>query len=193
MLVFDFFHLDFNLWCKSLLKWTLIDPLCALMVYFHSSLLYLCLLLLAVSPLLLLRFLRFYREVGISDYFAPCFFIDILLLLVFWMYRMSAEMVACIAVESLSILEKIHSRGYVFGQNFCIRPFCSWFLSHTLWVLIWYIDSVLNILVSKWDLLVAIVPYRYVHGDVKPENFLLGQPGTPQEKKLFLVDLGLGK
>ncbi|PON65167.1 GPCR kinase [Parasponia andersonii] len=57
---------------------------------------------------------------------------------------MSAEMVACIAVESLSILEKMHSRGYV-------------------------------------------------HGDVKPENFLLGQPSTAQEKKLFLVDLGLGK
>ena len=33
---------------------------------------------------------------------------------------------------------------------------------------------------------------RYVHGDVKPENFLLGPQGTPQEKKLFLVDLGLG-
>ncbi|TXG73120.1 hypothetical protein EZV62_001699 [Acer yangbiense] len=53
---------------------------------------------------------------------------------------MSSEMVACIAVESLSILEKMHSRGYV-------------------------------------------------HGDVKPENFLLGQPSTSQEKKLFLVDL----
>ena len=34
---------------------------------------------------------------------------------------------------------------------------------------------------------------RYVHGDVKPENFLLGPPGTPDEKKLFLVDLGLGE
>uniref|UniRef100_A0A7N1A0C2 non-specific serine/threonine protein kinase n=1 Tax=Kalanchoe fedtschenkoi TaxID=63787 RepID=A0A7N1A0C2_KALFE len=55
---------------------------------------------------------------------------------------MSSEMVACIAVESLSILEKLHSKGYV-------------------------------------------------HGDVKPENFLLGQPATSQEKKLFLVDLGL--
>ena len=33
---------------------------------------------------------------------------------------------------------------------------------------------------------------RYVHGDVKPENFLLGQAATPDEKKLFLVDLGLG-
>ncbi|XP_019452585.1 PREDICTED: casein kinase 1-like protein HD16 [Lupinus angustifolius] len=55
---------------------------------------------------------------------------------------MSSEMVSCIAVESLSILEKMHSKGYV-------------------------------------------------HGDVKPENFLLGQPATAQEKKLFLVDLGL--
>ncbi|CAL0320667.1 unnamed protein product [Lupinus luteus] len=55
---------------------------------------------------------------------------------------MSSEMVSCIAVESLSILEKMHLKGYV-------------------------------------------------HGDVKPENFLLGQPATAQEKKLFLVDLGL--
>lgn len=55
---------------------------------------------------------------------------------------MSSEMVSCIAVESISILEKMHSKGFV-------------------------------------------------HGDVKPENFLFGQPSTPQEKKLFLVDLGL--
>ncbi|KAJ8531374.1 hypothetical protein K7X08_026808 [Anisodus acutangulus] len=57
-------------------------------------------------------------------------------------HMMSIEMVACIAIEAISILEKLHSRGYV-------------------------------------------------HGDVKPENFLLGTPGTPDEKKLFLVDLGL--
>ncbi|KAL0447437.1 UNVERIFIED_CONTAM: Casein kinase-like protein HD16 [Sesamum latifolium] len=57
-------------------------------------------------------------------------------------HTMSLEMVACIAIEAISILEKLHSRGYV-------------------------------------------------HGDVKPENFLLGPPGTPDEKKLFLVDLGL--
>lgn len=57
-------------------------------------------------------------------------------------HTMSTEMVACIAIEAISILEKLHSRGYV-------------------------------------------------HGDVKPENFLLGPPGTPDEKKLFLVDLGL--
>lgn len=38
----------------------------------------------------------------------------------------------------------------------------------------------------------AVICGRYVHGDVKPENFLLGAPGTPDEKRLFLVDLGLG-
>ncbi|XP_071702829.1 casein kinase 1-like protein HD16 [Rutidosis leptorrhynchoides] len=57
-------------------------------------------------------------------------------------HSMSIEMVACIAIEAISILEKIHSKGYI-------------------------------------------------HGDVKPENFLLGSPGTSDEKKLFLVDLGL--
>jgi len=31
-----------------------------------------------------------------------------------------------------------------------------------------------------------------VHGDVKPENFLLGQPGSADDKKLYLIDLGLG-
>lgn len=55
---------------------------------------------------------------------------------------MSPQMVACIAVEALSILEKLHLKGFV-------------------------------------------------HGDIKPENFLLGPPGTSDEKKLFLVDLGL--
>ncbi|XP_062148104.1 casein kinase 1-like protein HD16 [Alnus glutinosa] len=55
---------------------------------------------------------------------------------------LSEEMVACIAVEAISILEQLHCKGFV-------------------------------------------------HGDVKPENFLLGQPGTPNEKKLYLVDLGL--
>ena len=27
---------------------------------------------------------------------------------------------------------------------------------------------------------------------MKPENFLMGQPETPNTKKLYLVDLGLG-
>ncbi|CAM8961612.1 unnamed protein product [Rhodiola kirilowii] len=57
-------------------------------------------------------------------------------------HTMSIDMVACIAIEAISILEKIHSKGYL-------------------------------------------------HGDVKPENFLLGPTGTPEEKRLFLVDLGL--
>jgi|MDSW01.3.fsa_nt_gb serine/threonine protein kinase len=55
---------------------------------------------------------------------------------------MTQDMVACIAVEALAILENFHSKGFV-------------------------------------------------HGDIKPENFLLGPPGTPTEKKLYLVDLGL--
>ncbi|RZC78993.1 hypothetical protein C5167_003834 [Papaver somniferum] len=50
--------------------------------------------------------------------------------------------VACIAMEAIAILERIHLKGFV-------------------------------------------------HGDVKPENFVLGRPGTADEKKLFLVDLGL--
>ena len=54
---------------------------------------------------------------------------------------MSQEMVACIAVEAIAILERLHSKGFV-------------------------------------------------HGDVKPENFLMGAPGNA-EKKLWLVDLGL--
>ncbi|KAK9287782.1 hypothetical protein L1049_016222 [Liquidambar formosana] len=36
----------------------------------------------------------------------------------------------------------------------------------------------------------TVFAISYVHGDVKRENFLLGQPSTAQEKKLFLVDLG---
>jgi serine/threonine protein kinase len=31
-----------------------------------------------------------------------------------------------------------------------------------------------------------------VPGDVKPENFFLGQPGMADDKKLYLIDLGLG-
>jgi hypothetical protein len=34
-------------------------------------------------------------------------------------------------------------------------------------------------------------PCSFVHGDVKPENFLMGAQGLPNEKKLWLVDLGL--
>ncbi|KAI7731607.1 hypothetical protein M8C21_027421, partial [Ambrosia artemisiifolia] len=73
---------------------------------------------------------------GVMDKLGPSLWDRVLL------DSLSEEMVACIAVEALSILEQLHLRGFV-------------------------------------------------HGDVKPENFLLGQPGTPNEKKLYLVDLGL--
>lgn len=81
---------------------------------------------------------------------------------------MTPNMVACIAVEAISILEKLHAKGYlvlpyVFLLTYWITPYLFW-KSHA----------------------------RFVHGDVKPENFLLGQPGSPDEKKLFLIDLGLG-
>ena len=36
-----------------------------------------------------------------------------------------------------------------------------------------------------------ILAARYVHGDVKPENLLLGAPGSPDAQRLFLVDVGL--
>lgn len=41
--------------------------------------------------------------------------------------------------------------------------------------------------------LICFLFCSYVHGDVKPENFLLGQPKTVNEKRLYLVDLGLGE
>ena len=34
---------------------------------------------------------------------------------------------------------------------------------------------------------------RYVHGDIKPENFLMGHPDSPNAKELYLVDLGLSQ
>ncbi|KAM3341003.1 hypothetical protein P3S68_028638 [Capsicum galapagoense] len=55
---------------------------------------------------------------------------------------MSPNLVACIAVEAISILQKLHLKGFV-------------------------------------------------HGDVKPENFLLGLPGSADKKKLYLIDLSL--
>ncbi|KAG2492391.1 hypothetical protein HYH03_009337 [Edaphochlamys debaryana] len=56
--------------------------------------------------------------------------------------HLSEAYVACVAMEALTILQALHSRGYV-------------------------------------------------HGDIKPENFLLGPPDTNRSKRLYLVDLGL--
>lgn len=76
-------------------------------------------------------------------------------------------MVACIAVEAISILEQLHQKGY-----FKIVTFL--FFSITSFTFL------------------SFLHFSFVHGDVKPENFLLGQPGTSNEKNLYLVDLGLG-
>ncbi|DBB13465.1 hypothetical protein WJX82_005200 [Trebouxia sp. C0006] len=40
-------------------------------------------------------------------------------------------------------------------------------------------------------ILQALHEKGYVHGDVKPENFLLGPPDSPRANKLYVVDLGL--
>lgn len=91
----------------------------------------------------------------------------------FW-HRLSEEMVACIAVEGISILEQLHLRGYYkIVMLFCVLLLLPlFFYCICLQFLGFYLS--------------------FVHGDVKPENFLLGQPGTPDEKKLYLIDLGLG-
>eukprot|EP00195_Chlamydomonas_chlamydogama_P005702 CAMPEP_0202899676 /NCGR_PEP_ID=MMETSP1392-20130828/7848_1 /ASSEMBLY_ACC=CAM_ASM_000868 /TAXON_ID=225041 /ORGANISM="Chlamydomonas chlamydogama, Strain SAG 11-48b" /LENGTH=707 /DNA_ID=CAMNT_0049585925 /DNA_START=147 /DNA_END=2270 /DNA_ORIENTATION=+ len=52
-------------------------------------------------------------------------------------------------------------------------------------------EYVACVAVEALSILQALHVKGYVHGDVKPENFLLGPPGTPKEKKLYLVDLGL--
>ncbi|XP_062079350.1 casein kinase 1-like protein HD16 [Humulus lupulus] len=52
-------------------------------------------------------------------------------------------------------------------------------------------DTVACIAVEAISILEQVHFKGFVHGDVKPENFLLGLPGTPNEKKLYLIDLGL--
>ncbi|XP_062096258.1 casein kinase 1-like protein HD16 isoform X1 [Humulus lupulus] len=52
-------------------------------------------------------------------------------------------------------------------------------------------DTVACIAVEAISILEQLHFKGFVHGHVKPEKNLLGLPGTPNEKKLYLIDLGL--
>jgi len=52
-------------------------------------------------------------------------------------------------------------------------------------------EMVACIAVEALNILKSLHEVGWVHGDVKPENFLLGQAGTLHERKLYLVDFGL--
>lgn len=113
--------------------------------------------------------------------------------MLFYHCRMSAEMVACIAVEALTILSIMHSQGYemlspCYYYYYSVLSSCP---AVGLLVFVVAFDLYCGMQVSF--LLIIVLDCSYVHGDIKPDNFLLGQPSTPLEKKLFLVDLGLGK
>lgn len=133
--------------------------------------------------------LEFFRAV-VSTYSSPSPRFLLFARLFIWLMfmtcgRMSPNMVACIAVESISILEKLHMKGLV-------KLFLGSFLANNS---IHFSEHNYNLLSLSWFLCYVPSPYetRFVHGDVKPENFLLGQPGTADEKKLYLIDLGLGE
>lgn len=72
---------------------------------------------------------------------------------------------------------------------------------HSLLILITKLNAltVSTFIIQNWlysallSLLLSCALCRYVHGDVKPENFLLGPPDSPRANKLYVVDLGLGK
>jgi hypothetical protein len=65
--------------------------------------------------------------------------------------RMSTEMVACIAVEAISILEKLHSRGYIpisWGVNMHVGADAG--VGRMSWIIFWFetvISSVLHLYV----------------------------------------------
>lgn len=98
-------------------------------------------------------------------------------------------MVACIAVEAISILEKLHLKGYLLLMQSLLFPF----IMFSRPALLFLKKKKCCLLISNLFICYFLIFFsRFVHGDVKPENFLLGQPGTIDEKKLFLIDLGLG-
>lgn len=128
---------------------------------------------------------------------------------------MSQEMVACIAVEAIAILERLHAKGCApLGQaamdaaQLCAAGaplLCSWGA-----VVVYSVSQAACLCGRAADAATELAPLMgccviiahpspppsrprrsFVHGDVKPENFLLGAQGLSNEKKLWLVDLGL--
>ncbi|KAK4787011.1 hypothetical protein SAY86_010844 [Trapa natans] len=82
-------------------------------------------------------------------------------------------------VEAISILEKLHLRGFVVEAISILEKL------HLRGFVVEAISILEKLHLRKLHL------RGFVHGDVKPENFLLGLPGSADEKKLYLIDLGL--
>ena len=128
--------------------------------------------------------------------------------------QLTAQYVACVAVEALTILEALHAKGCALrghvvrlvvghgghGSSEASRASralgpalsCSSACSDWLWA-----SSPPRPAPPHPSTPSPTIPHptscSYVHGDVKPENFLLGQPGTPRANKLYLVDFGLAQ
>ncbi|CAK0753731.1 hypothetical protein CVIRNUC_002242 [Coccomyxa viridis] len=55
------------------------------------------------------------------------------------------------------------------------------------------VEFVAYIAIEALQILEGLHVKGYVHGDIKPENFLMGHPDSPNAKELYLVDLGLSR
>lgn len=117
----------------------------------------------------------------------------------------SERMLSCIAMEAITILQKLHARGCVGFQSPSTAD-CAW--HGVVWLpnmeqiapaLVHISCSGVSCMCScmsqhcaagyhKW----RVVNCRFVHGDVKPENLVLSRAVDGQLPKLYLVDLGLG-
>jgi serine/threonine protein kinase len=126
--------------------------------------------------------------------------------------QLTAQYVACVAVEALTILEALHAKGCAYPLWLAAAlVMCMW-IERQSRCLAGCTPRFCCTLVSRLRLALPPTPHHtphttrthtssplptppcsYVHGDVKPENFLLGQPGTPRSNKLYLVDFGLAQ